>query len=76
MIGTMEIIGLLGERLNLRGPIWGWVQSLDLNRIGFVIVGLFVATWVVAIAIWKYGRFDARWTAGSTDQWSNATDAN
>jgi high-affinity nickel-transport protein len=62
MIGTLEIVGLLGERLNLRGPVWSWVATLDLNGIGFVIVGLFVATWTVAIAIWKYGRLEERWS--------------
>jgi len=62
MIGTVEIIGLLGERLNLQGPFWNWVAAFDLNRIGFVIVGLFVVTWMVAIAIWKYGRLEERYS--------------
>ena len=64
VIGTVEIVGLLGARLNLRGPIWSWVAALDLSRIGFVIVGLFVATWTVALAVWKYGRLEERWSAG------------
>lgn len=63
MIGTFEIIGLVSQRLNLRGPVWNWIASLDLSTIGFVIVGLFIATWTIAIAIWKYGRLEERWTA-------------
>ena len=62
MIGTVEIIGLLGQRLNLQGAGWNWIANLDLSTIGFVIVGLFVATWTIAIAIWKYGRLEERWT--------------
>lgn len=62
MIGTVEIVGLLGTKLKLGGPVWSWAAALDLNRIGFVIVGLFVITWMVAIAIWKYGRLEERWT--------------
>jgi nickel/cobalt transporter (NiCoT) family protein len=62
LIGTAEVIGLIAERLNLQGPFWRWVAAIDLNRIGFVIVGFFVATWMVAIAIWKYGRLEKRWT--------------
>ena len=62
IVGTIEIIGLLGEKLNLQGSIWRWVTALDLNTIGFAIVGLFVATWIVAIAIWRYGRLEERWT--------------
>jgi high-affinity nickel-transport protein len=60
VIGTVELVGLLGEQLNLQGPVWNWIAGLDLNRIGFVTVGLFVVTWAVAMAIWKYGRLDAR----------------
>jgi nickel/cobalt transporter (NiCoT) family protein len=63
MIGTVEIIGLLGERLSLHGPVWSWVAALDLNRIGFVIVGLFVATWVFAVAVWKFGGLEEQWSA-------------
>jgi high-affinity nickel-transport protein len=63
LIGTVEIIGLLGQRLNVQGPMWKWMASLDLSTMGFVIVGLFVVTWTIAIAIWKYGRLEERWTA-------------
>jgi high-affinity nickel-transport protein len=63
LIGTVEVVGLLRARLNLQGPVWRWVATFDLSRIGFVIVGLFVVTWMVAIAIWKYGRLEKRWTA-------------
>jgi nickel/cobalt transporter (NiCoT) family protein len=60
VIGTIEILGLLGERFNLRGTIWNWATSIDLSRVGFVIVGLFVAIWMAAVLIWKYRRFETR----------------
>ncbi len=28
---------------------------------GFVIVGLFVVTWVVAVVVWRFGRIEERW---------------
>jgi hypothetical protein len=31
-------------------------------------VGLFVATWVGALLIWKYGRVEEKWTAKLIDQ--------
>lgn len=61
VIGSIEVIGLVGERLELRGPAWDWIASLDLNLIGFAVAGLFVATWLVAGAIWKFGRIEKRW---------------
>jgi high-affinity nickel-transport protein len=29
-----------------------------------VIVGLFVATWAVALTVWKVGRIEEKWSAG------------
>jgi high-affinity nickel-transport protein len=32
--------------------------------VGFFIVGLFVLTWAVALAVWHYGKVEERWSAG------------
>ncbi|OIV35355.1 nickel transporter [Mangrovactinospora gilvigrisea] len=64
LIGTAELLGLLSEKLGLHGGFWDWVSGLDLNTLGFVIVGLFVAVWLVAVAVWRFGRIEEKWTAG------------
>ncbi|WP_443075112.1 HoxN/HupN/NixA family nickel/cobalt transporter [Streptomyces sp. NBC_01435] len=64
IIGTVELLGLVGEKLDLHGPFWDWVGGLDLNLIGYLIVGLFIATWIVAFAVWRFGRIEEKWTAG------------
>ena len=64
IIGTVELLGLLAEKLDLRGGFWDWVSGLDLNIVGFVIVGVFFATWIVSFAVWKLGRIEEKWTAG------------
>ncbi|MFF9427927.1 HoxN/HupN/NixA family nickel/cobalt transporter [Streptomyces sp. NPDC004290] len=64
IIGTVELLGLVGEKLDLHGPFWDWVGGLDLNVIGYLIVGLFVLTWIVALAVWRFGRIEEKWTAG------------
>jgi high-affinity nickel-transport protein len=63
IIGTVEILGLLAQQLNLSGSFWDWVRGLDLNTLGFVIVGLFFATWIIALVVWKVGRIEEKWTA-------------
>ena len=63
VIGSIEIFSLRAEKLGLRGGIWDWPAAIDLNTIGFAIVGLFVATWLVALAIWHFGNIEERWTA-------------
>ncbi|WP_406497475.1 HoxN/HupN/NixA family nickel/cobalt transporter [Streptomyces sp. NBC_01604] len=64
LIGTVELLGLLAEKLHLHGAFWNWIAGLDLNVLGFVVVGLFAATWIVALVVWKVGRIEEKWTAG------------
>ncbi|WP_436848026.1 HoxN/HupN/NixA family nickel/cobalt transporter [Streptomyces collinus] len=64
IIGTVELLGLVAEKADLHGPFWDWISGLDLNIIGYVIVGLFFATWVIALVVWKVGRIEEKWTAG------------
>jgi high-affinity nickel-transport protein len=63
LIGTVELLAILAAKLRLTGGFWDWIGSIDLNTIGFVIVGLFVAVWVLALAVWKFGRIEQRWSA-------------
>ncbi|MFD5794218.1 HoxN/HupN/NixA family nickel/cobalt transporter [Streptomyces diastatochromogenes] len=64
IIGTVELMGLLADKAGLHGAFWDWIGGLDLNTVGFVIVGLFLATWAAALAVWKLGRIEEKWTAG------------
>ena len=64
IIGTVELLQILQKKLTLGGPVWQWIAGLDLNVIGFVIVGLFIATWVGALGIWRFGRIEEKWSAG------------
>jgi high-affinity nickel-transport protein len=65
LIGTIELVGLLSGELNLRGGFWSFTANFNINTAGFVIVGLFVVTWAVALAIWRFGRVEARWDAAA-----------
>jgi high-affinity nickel-transport protein len=63
IVGTIELLGLLSNQLGWSGGFWDWIGGLDLNILGFVIVGLFVLTWLGALLIWRYGRIEEKWTA-------------
>lgn len=65
IIGTVELLGLIAEKAHLHGAFWDWVCGLDLNIIGYVVVGLFLATWAIALLVWKVGRIEEKWTAGT-----------
>jgi high-affinity nickel-transport protein len=64
LVGTVELLSVLADRLDLNGGVWGVVSSLDLNLVGYAIVGLFVITWAFSLAVWRFGRIEERWTAG------------
>ena len=61
IVGTAELLALFADQLGWRGGFWDWVADLDLNVIGFVIVGMFVATWLGALLVWRVGRIEERW---------------
>jgi len=63
IIGTIEILGVLSDELHLSGGLWDVLASFDINTAGFCIVGLFVVVWAAALAYWRFGRVEARWTA-------------
>ena len=63
-IGTIELVGLMTQELGLAGPVADWLQSFNINTAGMVIAGMFLATWVIALAVWRIGHIEERWTAG------------
>jgi high-affinity nickel-transport protein len=68
VIGTIEITGLLAEKLNAQGSFWAWWERININTLGFVIVGIFVATWAIALSVWHFGRIEERWEAHLADR--------
>jgi high-affinity nickel-transport protein len=62
VIGALVLVGLLVERLSIDAGPLVWLASLDLSFVGFAIVGLFVVTWGVAVAVWRLGRIEEKWS--------------
>ncbi|HEY2657274.1 MAG TPA: HoxN/HupN/NixA family nickel/cobalt transporter [Solirubrobacteraceae bacterium] len=63
VIGTIELGGLIAQQLNLSGSFWKWFENININFLGFVIVGMFVSTWVIAVSVWHLGHIEERWSA-------------
>ncbi len=63
LIGTIELLSVLADEFSLTGQPWDFVSGLDLNIVGYVIVGMFVFTWAVALAVWRFGNIEERWSA-------------
>jgi high-affinity nickel-transport protein len=53
VIGSIELLGVLDV-----------IPDIDLNLVGYLVVGLFLLTWALALGVWRYGRIEERWSAG------------
>ncbi len=71
-IGTIEILGLIAQEMNLNGGFWDFMQNFNINRAGFIIVGVFVATWIVALAIWHFGEIERKWETQAAQAYAEA----
>src|SRR5256886_2290469 len=64
-VGAVEVLGLIAQQTHLSGGFWGFMRDFNINTAGFVIVGMFVLTWLVALAIWRFGRIEQKWEAAA-----------
>ena len=69
-VGAVEILGLLAQEGHFAGGFWSFMADFNINTAGFFIVGVFVVTWVVALAVWHFGRVEQRFglTSAPKDQ--------
>jgi nickel/cobalt transporter (NiCoT) family protein len=68
LIGGIEIAGLLSSKLHLHGWPWDTVASFNLNTAGYLIVGVFVAVWILAVLVWRLARLETRWQPPTAEQ--------
>ncbi len=75
-IGTIELVGLIGQEYDLSGGVWDFSNDFNLNTAGFIIVGAFVVVWAAAVVIWRFGRIEQRWeTAAMRNKINDGTTA-
>ena len=60
IVGGIEGLGLLGDQLHLSGAFWQAMGKLNDNfgMLGYVIIGVFLASWLLSVALYKWMRFE------------------
>ncbi|WP_042268898.1 HoxN/HupN/NixA family nickel/cobalt transporter [Paraburkholderia heleia] len=60
LIGSIEMAALIGQEFDLKGRFWGFVGNLSDNfgTIGYLVIGLFLVSWMISIAIYRIGKYD------------------
>jgi len=65
-IGGIEVLSLVPREvkgLSQTHGFWGFMYNFNINKAGFVIVGMFIVTWLAAMLIWRFGHIEERWSA-------------
>ncbi len=60
LIGGVEALGLLSNKLGLEGRFWDFVGQANesFGFLGYLIIGIFVAGWIISVLIYKIQGLD------------------
>ena len=62
LIGGIELVGALVNHAGITSGPLAAIAAIDLNDLGYLVVGLFLIAWLLAVAVWKFGRIEQRWS--------------
>lgn len=57
-IGSVEGLQVLSEQLHINTGIFKLANSLQLDYLGYIIIGAFVVSWIFSMLIYKYRKYD------------------
>jgi high-affinity nickel-transport protein len=60
LIGGIEALGLIADKLGLNGGFWGMIGDLNsgLANFGYLVIAIFVVSWIVSYLIYRWQGFD------------------
>jgi high-affinity nickel-transport protein len=60
LVGSIEVLGLIAEKFELKGVFWRWVADLnqDVGTLSYTVFGIFGVSWVISALVYKIKRYD------------------
>jgi high-affinity nickel-transport protein len=60
VIGGIETLALAADKLALKGPLWDFIGMLSdhFGMLGYMVIGLFLLSWIVSALIYRLKRYD------------------
>jgi high-affinity nickel-transport protein len=60
LVGSIEGLGLVADRLALKGTFWGGVAALNdqFGVLGYLILAIFAVSWIVAVLVYRVKGYD------------------
>jgi nickel/cobalt transporter (NiCoT) family protein len=63
IIGTIELVGVLADQAKIDSGPLSAIASIPLDYAGYAIVAFFFLAWITALAVWRFGRIEEKWSA-------------
>jgi high-affinity nickel-transport protein len=63
IIGTIELVGVVADQAGITSGPLAAIADVPLDYAGYGIVALFVVSWLVALAVWRFGRIEEKWSS-------------
>ena len=57
-VGGIELLQVVASEVGLTSGFWGWLGNLDFETMGYAIVAIFLISWLVAMAYYRYKGFE------------------
>lgn len=61
LVGTVQLMHVAISVLHLKGPFWDWIAGLDFQVLGYAMAGMFAATWLISLTLWRVLHIEERW---------------
>jgi high-affinity nickel-transport protein len=60
VIGSIEVLGLVADRLDMQGAVWDSVRALthSFGIFGYFIIGIFAVSWGISVYIYRTRHLD------------------
>ena len=57
----IELLQITAE-ISFKGWFWDFIQALQFDYLGYILVALFLVTWLISTLIWKFGKVEQHWS--------------
>lgn len=58
LIGGIEALQLMSEKLDWQGTFFNVLQTIDLGNLGYLIIAVFILAWLVSYLVYKVKGYD------------------
>ncbi len=60
IVGGIEALGVIADKLSLQGGIWDVIGALNENfgALGYLIIAIFAASWIISAVVYRVKRYD------------------